>query len=239
MNLNSQKRGFTFDGQSRLEFSKNAASAEWFAVQDSIDPKGIRIKLMSPKTDDGTPMLSGLFLSDATAKVYPLFVAAKPGITDMNIFQVDGTLSFDAKKGNYTITRNDLADPNVYEGSVLTLHDSTGAFDFRGKVQLLNSNKDYNVQSAAVGYAKPDSSIYRLDTFMTFDINMPEKAVEAMGTDMATNTKGLTEALDGSPALMYKMGEFIGSKGVQSYMDRKGGYTPCRKCRRSSCTRWC
>ncbi|PJJ48794.1 hypothetical protein [Hymenobacter chitinivorans] len=229
VNLNSQKRGFTFDGQSRLEFSKNQASSEWFAVQDSIDPKGIRIKLNGPKTDDGTPMLTGLFLSDATAKVYPLFVAAKPGITDMNIFQVDGTLSFDAKKGNYTITRNDLADPNVYEGSVLTLHDSTGALDFRGKVQLLNSNKDYNVQSAAVGYAKPDSSIYRLDTFLTFDINMPEKAIEAMGTDMATNTKGLTEALDGSPALMYKMGEFIGSKGVQNYLDRKGGYTPLQK----------
>jgi hypothetical protein len=229
VNLNSQKRGFTFDGQSRLEFSKQAASADWFPVQDSIDPKGIRIKLMEPKSSDGTPMVSGLYLSDATAKVYPLFVAVKPGVTDMNLFQVDGVLSYDAKKGNYTITRNDLADPNIYEGSVMTLHDSTGALDFRGKVQLLNSNKDYNVQSSAVGYAKPDSSIYRLSTFMTFDINIPEKAVEAMATDMATNTKGLPEALDGSPELMYKMGEFIGSKGVQSYIERKGGYTPLQK----------
>ncbi|TGE26211.1 hypothetical protein [Hymenobacter metallicola] len=229
VNLNSQKRGFTFDGQSRLEFSKQAAAADWFPVQDSIDPKGIRIKLMEPKSSDGTPMVSGLYLSDATAKVYPLFVAVKPGITDMNLFQVDGVLSFDAKKGTYTITRNDLADPNVYEGSVMTLHDSTGAIDFRGKLQLINSNKDYNMQAAGVGYAKPDSNIYHLNTFMTFDINIPEKAVEAMATDMATNTKGLAEALDGSPEQYYKMGEFVGTKGVQGYIERKGGYTPLQK----------
>ncbi|TGE14842.1 hypothetical protein [Hymenobacter elongatus] len=229
VNLNSQKRGFTFDGQSRLEFSKQTASAEWFSVQDSIDPKGIRIKLIEPKSGDGTPMVSGLFLSDASSKVYPLFVATKPGITDMNMFQVDGALSFDAKKGNYTITRNDLSDPNIYEGSVMTFHDSTSAMDFRGKIQLINSNKDYNLTAAGLGYAKPDSGIYKLDTFMTLDINIPEKAVEAMAADMATNTKGLSEALDGSPALLYKMGEFVGSRAVQNYVDRKGGYTPLQK----------
>ncbi|RYU83801.1 hypothetical protein [Hymenobacter persicinus] len=229
VNLNSQKRGFTFDGQSRLEFAKAPTSAEWFAVQDSIDPKGIRIKLQEPKSEDGTPMVTGLFVSDASMKVYPLFVAVKPGITDMNLFQVDGTLSYDAKKRQYAISRNDLSDPNVYEGSVLTLDDSTGAINLRGKLNLINSNKDYNLSAAGLGYAKPDSNVYKLDAFLNFDINMPEKAVEAMGTDMATNARGLPEALTGSQAQLYKMGEFIGSKAVQSYSDRKGGYTALQK----------
>ncbi|GAA4001041.1 hypothetical protein GCM10022408_10270 [Hymenobacter fastidiosus] len=229
VNLNSRKRGFTFDGQSRLEFSKSTISADWFAVQDSIDPKAVRIRLTEPKSSDGTLMLTGLFVADGSMKVYPLFVAPKPGITDMNLFQVDGTLSYDSKKGSYTITRNDLADPNLYEGSVLTLNDSTGAINLRGKINLINSNKDYTLTAAALGYAKPDSSLYTLDTFMTFDINMPEKAVEAMGTDLATNSKGLPEALVGSQAQMYKMGEFIGSKAVQNYADRKGGYVALQK----------
>ncbi|SHI29706.1 hypothetical protein SAMN02745146_0418 [Hymenobacter daecheongensis DSM 21074] len=229
VNLNSQKRGFTFDGQSRLEFSKTPSSAEWFAVQDSIDPKGIRIRLTEPKSEDGTPMVTGLFVSDASMKVYPLFVAVKPGITDMNLFQVDGTLSYDIKKRQYTITRNDLSDPNVYEGSVLTLEDSTGAINLRGKLNLINSNKDYNLTAAGLGYVKPDSNVYKLNTFMTFDINMPEKAIEAMGTDMATNARGLPEALTGSQEQLYKMGEFIGSKAVQNYTDRKGNYVALQK----------
>ncbi|MBC6992305.1 hypothetical protein [Hymenobacter sp. BT491] len=227
--LNSQRKGFAFDGQSRLEFSKNPAAAQWFAVQDSIDPKGVRIKLMESKSDDGVPMMTGLFVSDATQKVYPLFVANKPGVTDMNLFQVDGMLSYDAKKRNFTITRNDLSNSNSYEGSVLNFQDSTAAMTFRGKLNLINFNKDYALTASGLGYAKPDSNIYQLDTFMAFDINMPEKAILAMGEDLAKNAKGAPEALDNSEAQLYKMGEFAGSKAVQEYANRKGGYMALQK----------
>lgn len=227
--MNSQKRGFIFDGQAKLDFVKNPASSDWFAVQDSIDPKGIRIKLGEPKAEDGTPMLTGLFLADNTTKVYPLFVAPKPGVTDLNIFEVDGTLTYDQKKRQYAISRHEATDPDVYEGAVMTLNDSTGALNFRGKLNLINSNKDYTLAGAGLGYAKPDSAIYDLDAFLAFDINLPEKAVEAMGNDMATNAKGLPEALVGSQAQLYKMAEFIGNKATLEYSNRKGNYTPLQK----------
>ncbi|RPD46432.1 hypothetical protein DNI29_15670 [Hymenobacter sediminis] len=227
--MNSKKKGFTFDGQAKLNFVKSTTASDWFAVQDTIDPKGIRIKLNEPKAEDGTPMLSGLFLSEGTGKVYPLFVATKPGVTDMNLFEVDGDLRFNQKRGQYTISRHDPANPDVYEGAVMTLTDSTGALDFRGKLNLINSNKDYTLTAAGLGYAKPDSAIYDLNTFLAFDINLPDKAVEAMAADLATNAKGAPEALDGSPAQLYKMGEFVGSKVVQDYSTRKGGYMPLQK----------
>ncbi|WP_460622483.1 hypothetical protein [Hymenobacter tenuis] len=227
--MSSQKKGFTFDGQAKLNFVKSTTASEWFAVQDTIDPKGIRIKLNEPKSDDGTPMLSGLFLAEGTGKVYPLFVAPKPGVTDMNLFTVDGMLRYDLKKRLYTISQHDPSNPDIYEGSVMTLTDSTGALNFRGKLNLINSNKDYNLTAAGLGYAKPDSALYDLDTFMTFDINLPEKAVEAMGQDLATNAKGAPEALTGSQAQLYKMAEFVGNKTVQEYSARKGGYVPLQK----------
>ncbi|MET4108888.1 hypothetical protein [Hymenobacter sp. UYP22] len=227
--MNSQKKGFTFDGQAKLNFVKSAAASEWFAVQDTIDPKAIRIKLNKPKAEDGTPMLTGLFMADGTSKIYPLFVAAKPGVTDMNLFEVDGNLTYDIRKKTYAISQHDPNDPDVYEGSVMSLQDSTGQLSFRGKLNLINSNKDYTLTAAGLGTAKPDSNLYDLDTFMAFDIVLPEKAVEAMGTDLATNAKGAPEALNGSPAQLYKMGEFIGNKAVQDYSTRKGGYVPLQK----------
>jgi len=227
--MNSQKKGFTFDGQAKLNFVKSAAASEWFAVQDTIDPKAIRIKLNKPKTEDGTPMLSGLFMADATNKIYPLFVAPKPGVTDMNLFEVDGTLRYNPKSRVYAISQHDPADPDVYEGAVMSLQDSTGQLNFRGKLNLINSNKDYTLTAAGLGTAKPDSNLYDLDTFLAFDIVLPEKALEAMGTDLATNAKGAPEALTGSPAQLYKMGEFVGSKVVQDYSTRKGGYVPLQK----------
>jgi len=228
--LNSQHRGFTFDGQSRLEFSKKAEASQWFAVQDSIDPKDMKIKLLEPKTEDGTPMHMGLFVSNTSSKLYPLYVATKPDAADMNLFTVDGTLRFDAKKHLFTTSRFDPNDPDNYEGNLMTFADSTGAMTFRGKLNMINSNKDYTLTAAGLGTANPDSSKYALDTFLAFDINMPEKAVEAMADDMTRNTKGAAEALDGSPAQLYKMGEFIGNKEVQSYAARKGGsYVPLQK----------
>ncbi|UYZ61765.1 hypothetical protein [Hymenobacter weizhouensis] len=220
--MNSQRKGFMFDGQARLEFVKAQSASEWFAVQDSIDPKSIRVKVEGAKSDDGTPMLSGLFLSEGTGKVYPLFVAPKPGVTDANLFEVDGSVRYDQKKRIYAISRHNPADPDVYEGSVLTLQDSTGAMNFRGKLNFINSNKDYALAASGLGYAKPDSGIYELDAFMNIDINLPEKAVEAMGQDLATNAKGLPEALNTSQGQLYKIGEFVGSKAVQDYSSRKG-----------------
>ncbi|UOG75512.1 hypothetical protein MTX78_02690 [Hymenobacter tibetensis] len=229
INMSSKRRGFTFDGQARLEFSEKPSSAEWFAVQDSIDPKAVRIKLLEPKTEEGLPMMTGLFVSDATSKVYPLFVAGKPTATDMNLFTTNGYLTFDSKKRLFTIANHDLADPNIYEGSVLTFNDSTAAMKFRGKFNFINSTKDYGITASGVGTAKPDSNIYALDAFMAFDINLPEKAIEAMATDMTTNTKGAPEALNGSQEELYKLGEFMGSKGVQTYAERRGKYEPLQK----------
>ena len=96
-------------------------------------------------------MLSGLFLSEGTGKVYPLFVAPKPGVTDQNLFTVDGTLSYDQRKRVYAISQHNPYDPDMYEGSVLTLQDSTGALNFRGKFNLINSNKDYTLHGGRPG----------------------------------------------------------------------------------------
>ncbi|WP_400192360.1 hypothetical protein [Hymenobacter sp. B81] len=227
--MNSQRKGFAFDGQARLEFSKLASSADWFPVQDSIDPQLVKINLKEPKAEDGTGLITGLYQSDGTGKPYPLFVAPKPNITDGNLFQVDGTLIYDPKKRVYSISRHDPLDPEVYEGNVLMVNDTTGQLSFRGKLNMINSSKDYTLAVSAVGRAQPDSSRFQLDAMMTFDLNFPDKAFEAMAEDMAKYSKGLPEALTGQPNELYKLGEFAGSKAINEYANRKGGYVPLQK----------
>ncbi|KAA9331603.1 hypothetical protein F0P96_15330 [Hymenobacter busanensis] len=229
MTMNSQRKGFAFDGQARLEFSKVPTAADWFPVQDSIDPQLVKISLKEPKAEDGTALVTGLYQNDGTGKPYPLFVATKPNVTDGNLFEVDGTLVYDPKKRTYTISRHDALDPEIYEGNVLTVNDSTAQLDFRGKLNLINSTKDYTLITSAIGKAKPDSNRYQLDAMMAFDINFPDKAIEAMAEDMAKYSKGLPEALIGQPNEYYKMGEFAGSKAVNDYANRKGGYMALQK----------
>ncbi|MCC3154833.1 hypothetical protein Q3A66_17120 [Hymenobacter sp. BT770] len=220
--LNSRRRGFAFDGQVQLQFGKDRKSAEWIAMKDSIDPKNFSLNLKDIKAEDGSPLVTGLFMSDQTNKVYPLYAATLPNNTDVSILKVDGQLRYDDKKGIYTISRNDLSDVNAYEGAMLAYTDATNSLSFRGPMTFINSNKNYKLVGSGVGTANPDSARYSIDALLGFDIGMPEKAVAAMGTELARVTKGSPEALDGSTNELYKLGQFIGNKGVEEYTMRKG-----------------
>ncbi|WP_201984171.1 hypothetical protein [Hymenobacter rubidus] len=226
--LNSQRRGFVFDGQVQLQFGKNT-NAEWIAVKDSIDPKNFSMNLAGIKAEDGTPLMTGLFMSDQSNKVYPLYASTVPNPTDVPIFRVEGKLRFDNKKGIYSISSTDPTDVNAYEGAVLTYRDTTNSLSFRGPMSFINSSKDYKMMGSGVGTANPDSARYNINALMGLDIVMPAKAIDAMGTELATVTKNSPEALDGGTDELYKLAQFIGDKGVESYTMHKGAAEPLAK----------
>lgn len=227
--LNSQRRGFAFDGEVQLQFGAERKSADWVAVKDSIDPKNFSLNLQGIKGADGAALVTGLFMSDQSNKVYPLYASAVPNSTDVPLFKVDGKLRYDDKKGVYTISRNDLSDVNAYEGSAMTYTDATSSLSFRGPMTFINSNKDYKMVGSGVGTATPDSARYAIDALLGIDIGMPVKALDIMGAELARVTKGSPEALDGSTNELYKLGQFIGNKGVEAYTMRKGAADPLMK----------
>ncbi|MDO7848292.1 hypothetical protein Q5H92_18135 [Hymenobacter sp. M29] len=224
--LNSQRRGFAFDGQVQLQFGKNRASAEWIAVKDSIDPKNFSLGLQDIKAEDGTPLVTGLFMSDQSNKVYPLYAATVPNPTDIPIFKVDGKLRYDDKKGIYSISRRDMDDVNAYEGAAMTYTDETNSLSFRGPMSFIGTSKDYKMVASGVGTANPDSARYSVDALLGLDINMPPKAIEAMGAELARVTKGSMEAQDGSTNELYKLAQFIGDKGTEGYASHRGAADP-------------
>ena len=227
--LNSQRRGLVFDGQVQLQFGKSRGAAEWFAVKDSIDPKNISLSLRNVKAEDGTPLVTGLFMSDQSNKVYPLYVSAQPDANDVSIFAVDGKLRYDDRKGRFTIARHDADDPAIYEGAVMTYEDATGQLGFRGPMKFVKPKKDFSMVGSGVGTANPDSARYDVDVLMGLDINLPGKAVDAMAKELAFVTKQSPEAQDGSTNELYKLGEFIGSKGVEAYTASRGVLEPILK----------
>ena len=224
--LNSQRRGLIFDGEVQLQFGKDRAKAEWFAVKDSIDPKNIALNLKDLKGADGVPLLTGLFVSNADNKVFPLYVAAVPDPLDVPVFTADGTLRYDKRRRLFTLSRVDADDPNVYQGAVLTYHDSTNRLGFRGPMSFIKSTKTFGLSGAGTGTANPDSARYRIETLLGFDIALPAKAVEVMGADLEKITKNSAEALNGSSSELYNLGQFVGDKGVESYVARKSAASP-------------
>ncbi|WP_310392038.1 hypothetical protein [Hymenobacter sp.] len=227
--LFSRRRGFVYSGEVQLQFGKERDAGSWVAIKDSIDPKNVVVNLENVKDKDGLPLVTGLFMSEQTNKIYPLYAAPVLSPTDVALFTVDGKLRYDNKKNVYTISRNDPADVNAYEGAALTYIDSTNRLTFRGPMQFIASNKDYKIVASGVGTGTPDSARYAVDALLGIDINMPPKSIEVMGAELLRATKYSPEAQNGSTDELYKIAQFIGNKGAEAYAVRKGAADPLLK----------
>ena len=228
--LNSRRRGFAFTGEVQLQFGKNRNLAQWVAVKDSIDPGNFSLNLNDVKAGDGAPLLTGIFLSDQTDVIYPLYASAVPNPTDLTVFKVDGKLSYDNKKEVYTITRKDPADANAYEGASLTYTDATNSLSFHGPMSFIgNGNKDFKMLGAGIGTANPDSARYAVETLLGIDVTLPPKALDIMANELAKTTKNLPEAQTGSTNEFYNLAQFIGDKGVDAASQRRGFAEPLMK----------
>ena len=82
--LNSQRRALIYGGQAQLQFSKDLYAGDYFVVNDSIDPKAVSINLTEPKTEAGDALFTGLFVSEKTNNVYPLYAGAKAEAADIS-----------------------------------------------------------------------------------------------------------------------------------------------------------
>ena len=225
--LNSRRRGFAFTGEVQLQFGKNRSLAQWVAVKDSIDPQNFSLNLNDVKAGDGVPLVTGIFLSDQTNALYPLYAAAIPNSTDLTVFKVDGKLSYDNKHEVYTISRNDPADANAYEGSSLTFTDATNSLKFQGPMRFIGDGiRDFKMVAAGVGTANPDSARYAVEALLGIDVTLPPKALDIMANELAKTTKNLPEAQNGSTNELSNLAQFIGDKAVEMYSQRRGVADP-------------
>jgi len=225
INLNSRRRGLLFDGQVQLQFGKvrDAATAEWFAVRDSIDPKNIDLDLRALKTADDLPLATGLFLSDTDNKIYPLYAGSKTSTADVSLLEVAGRLHYDPKLGDYTITDHDLSDANKYQGALLSYNETTNQVAFRGPMSFITNTKNYSIAASGVGRGNPDSARYQVRSLLGVDANLPAKALELMASTLAKVTKNSPEALDGSTEELYNVAQFAGDKGAEAFSNRRPG----------------
>ncbi|NEM99641.1 hypothetical protein [Pontibacter burrus] len=217
--MHATKPYMDFDGELKLTFTGNEADSDWFSYKkDTLNPSNVRIPIQKAKAADGTPLRTGIHLSASTAKLYNTFVSQKQNEDDLDLFLVDGSISYNKSNKEFKIGREERAYANSYEGSVLRYSEATNTLHFEGKLNLLKPTRNFKIDASGSGVANVDSSKYKLDAFLAFTMNMPEQALQAMAEHIEESSGAAPEALDGSDATYYKLGEFIGDRGVRRYI---------------------
>ncbi|WP_347157837.1 hypothetical protein [Pontibacter chitinilyticus] len=227
--LNAPTKYMDFDGDLKLNFTGNPADSDWFSYKkDTLNPDNVRIPVIKPKAADGTPLHTGLHIARGSAKLYNTFVSKKQAEEDLDLFTVDGLLSYDKSKSEFKIGQKDRAYADAYEGNVLRYNEASNTVQFEGKLNMLKPTKNFKVEASGSGSANVDSARYNLDTFLAFDLDMPAQALTAMAGNLRGD--GAAGAADNNDAMLYKLGEFIGDGQVRKYAQRSATeYVPLPK----------
>lgn len=219
--MHAPQQYLSFDGELKLNFTGNPADADWFPYKkDTLNPDNVRIPIIKPKAADGTPLHTGLHVSKSSAKLYNTFASKKQDEEDLDLFAVDGLLSYNKEKSEFKIGREERAYAGSYQGNVLRYNETSNTVQFEGKLNLLRPMKNFKIETAGSGDANADSARYKLDAFLAFDLDMPSQALTAMAGNLRGDGAVAGETSDASEAMLYKLGEFIGDREVRKYAER-------------------
>ncbi|RDC66398.1 hypothetical protein [Adhaeribacter pallidiroseus] len=227
--LNSTKEHLDFNGFIKLGFAKDANASEWMPyIASDVNPKEVKINMEKSKDAEEGASITGLHVSSSSGKLYPTFGSKKVEETDLDVFTINGVLTFDKANKQYMLGKAKQADAAQYEGNVMTYNDATSEARYEGKFNLIQSNKTLGLTTAGIIKAKINQNKYQFNAFMVFDLAIPESALGAMANAIVDNNGGAPEALDAnSTELRYQLAEFIGNKGVQDYIAKTAsGHVP-------------
>ena len=229
--MRAPRQYMDFDGELKLNFTGNPEDSDWFPYKkDTLNPANIRIPILKPKAADGTPLHTGIHMGAGTGKFYSTFVSKKQAEDDLDLFEVDGLLSYNKERKEFKLGQEKRAYGEAYEGNVLLYNEASNAVHFEGRLNLLKPEKNFAVEASGSGNAQADSGSYDLDAFLIFDMTVPEQALAAMAGTLRGNAVGAVSALETSDAMLYKLGEFVGDKEVRRYAQQSAvAYVPLPK----------
>lgn len=135
ISLNAQSKNLTFDGFARLEAEKLPLKP-WFTVSSEGDKSDLHIAFNAPKSIEGEPLFTGLFLSKETARIYPRAMMPLSFRKDRPILPVKGVFKYDEKLDHFIFGDSSKIVRNELKGNVFTFKNKDGKVEAEGRFNI-------------------------------------------------------------------------------------------------------
>ncbi len=198
ISLDAASKNLSFDGFARLESDK-LPSRYWFSVQSEAAKEDLAIRYDTPKSEEGDPIETGLFLSKESARVYPSVMMPLRFRKDRAILPAKGVFKYYQNKDYFIFGDSAKILANSTRGNVLTFKNVDGSIEAKGKFNL-GSGLKY-VKLDAAGFLKTvfpppaDTSQIVSDTASLTSLAPEEPTVPVTGDMMLGVQFTLPEAL--------------------------------------------
>ncbi|MGB3849137.1 MAG: hypothetical protein WA958_04170 [Tunicatimonas sp.] len=228
--MHAVKEALELDGEVKLDFKTIPGYNTWISYSSDAGQKQLIFDFDNSQTDTGDPLVAGLHVDGKDNSLYTTFVTDRRSPDDYDLFKPTGQLSYDEEQQEYTIRSPKKDKPDALAGEVFTFNESTQTISFEGPLNLMPGPEEgVELTTVGSGQGRLDSSLFALDAFMLFDIDLPGQTVELMGKDLnaALNRSGAPAANTDRTRLLYKIAELVGDEKAKEYDQASATeYTP-------------
>lgn len=151
ISLNAESKALKFDGFAKLEAEK-LPWPEWFSISCEADKDNLIVPYDTPKSENGDPLRTGLYLGKEDARVYPLVMQTPKLRKDRDIFPATGYFRYDKTKDQYYFGDSVRIFNAGVRGNIFTFKNFDGSVEADGRFKIGSALKYITVDAA--GFAK-------------------------------------------------------------------------------------
>lgn len=219
----ADKPALELNGLVKLDLKSIPDYDTWIKYSSTGDQREIAFNFEESFTEDGNPLVAGVYFDSKTNELYPAFVTQKRSAADYALFQPAGLLTYDAVNNEYRIEEQSKKQGKSYSGRIFAYNENNGEVRFEGPLHFMEEGKGgANVKAAGLGKGSFQSGEFDMNALMVFDFGLPVDAEVAMGEDVQgiVQRMGLPQANADRSGLLYKIAEIVGEKAAREYEDR-------------------
>lgn len=147
--LNAEEKNLQFDGFARLDADK-LPRPYWFTISSEGDKKDLAIRYDTPKSFDGEPLQTGLFLSKENTRIYPRVMAPLHFRKDRPIFDAKGYFKYNQESDQFIFGDSLKVLRDELTGNQFIFKNVDGTVEAEGKFNIGSGLKYIKVDAAGV-----------------------------------------------------------------------------------------
>lgn len=153
ISLNAESKALKLDGFARLEADRLPFNP-WFTISCDGDRQNLIIQYDKPKSIEGQPVQTGLYLSKETARIYPRVMMPLHFRKDRAIFPATGVFKYSKKKDEFMFGDSTKVINNDLTGNIFTFKNKTGVVTAEGKFNICSEIDYIKIDAAGIGETK-------------------------------------------------------------------------------------
>ncbi|MCK5702458.1 MAG: hypothetical protein KAI29_14940, partial [Cyclobacteriaceae bacterium] len=219
----ARNRALELEGFIQFDFQSRQDNTTWvkYSSMDE-ETQDVIFNFNQAITENGKMLNAGLHYGSLNNELYATIAEEKRIDLDEDFFKPDGVMYFNSEKGMFMIEDTAKTNGNKFSGKIFAYNDATGAIEFEGPVNFVESSGNAKLTASGFGGGNINDGSFQINSLLKFDYKLPELALTVMAADLfeVIENFGAPEAENDPDAFLYKIAEIIGEKATIEYDKR-------------------